>query len=562
MLYLLGRAPLGSIKLPRGRCASKSSLVAAQRAIILGVESSCDDTCVAILSSPIVDGRVQLDGTTVLADVAASQHALHTAAGGVVPHFAARAHATQLPRVYAAAVALAESRLGHPLPPITAVAVTCGPGLAGCLKEGLAFARRVVAEPPAQQSLPGAPPLPPPAMLLPVHHLEAHLLVPRLRGATAAAANDCSSEAAADTDPSGAACADAHPVAFPYLVLLVSGGHSSLILARGPGDHATLATTLDDALGEAFDKVARGLQVWRHPPPPPPLQQLVSASPPIVAGLGAAQGPTLRFEAEAEDGGALVLPAAGVQAGAAAAAAAAGGGVHPPQHLGAALEVLACEGDELAYPFAVPLRNTRGAIPCAFSFSGLKSAVFRRLVDGDVRLLAPQQGGGAGGAVIDVASRASVADAAASFQRCAAAHVADQVTRAAAFCALEALLGRGPAVETLVVCGGVAANANLRAAIVGAAPSAGISRVVFPHARLCVDNGVMVAWAGVERLAAAGAGAAVPLSAKGGLTFPWAAVGAEEVAALDFDSGWALGTAPPTRPIAPKEAAAGVTGTT
>lgn len=461
-----------------------------RRAIVIGIETSCDDTCVAVLSAPVVCGRVQLAGTAVLAHAAASQHALHAAAGGVVPHFAARAHVEQLPRVHAAAVALAERRLGggRSLPPPAAIAVTCGPGLAGCLKAGLVFARALAVARGA------ARPLSPPPLLLPVHHLEAHLLVPRL----------CSSSSNL-------------PLPFPYLVLLVSGGHTALVLARGPADYATLATTLDDSLGEAFDKVARGLQVWRHPPRP-------------VAAAAAAAPPRAQT---AWSGPELHLSEGGSGAGGAG-------------HLGAQLEALAREGDERAFPLSVPLRNTRGALPCAFSFSGLKSAMHRLL------LTAPARSSGEAGS-IDLASRAAVAGAAASFQRCVAGHLVDQLSRAVDYCALQAALGLGPPVDTLVVCGGVASNAYLRDVLTASAPGIGLARVVFPPAPYCVDNGVMVAWAGLELLAAVeglGGGGAHPTAdrpARRGLSFPWAALGETEAVALDFDAGWALGDPPPTR---------------
>lgn len=507
-----------------------------RRVVVIGIETSCDDTCVSILSVPVISGKLQRAGTVVLADVAASQHRLNATAGGVVPHFAARAHASQLPRVYAAAVSLAERSLrlgsGLTLPTPAVIAVTCGPGLAGCLREGLEFAKGISASPPSVQ---GSARAPPPAVMS-VHHLEAHLLVPRM----------------------GSPAPGQPPLEFPYLVLLVSGGHSSLILARGVGLYDTLASTLDDALGEAFDKVARGLEVWRHPPRVTAHAQLQARSEPPSE----------------QDGRTLRVDGSGSEASAGWGTPTARG-PHPSStplsHLGAQLEALALEGDERTYPFSVPLLNTRGAIPCAFSFAGLKSAV-HRLIDASGSPRAHRlQNAAREVPAIDVTSRASVADAAAAFQRCVASHLIDQLDRASNYCALQAQLGLGPRVETLVVCGGVAANAFLRGALEEAAPAMGLTRVAYPPAALCVDNGVMVAWTAVERLAAAAegalcqdtlaldAGSAQLLSSEERLStrawgvlplavrHPWLARGQDEVASLDFDASWQLGADPPIR---------------
>ncbi len=172
---------------------------------ILGLESSCDDTAAAVV-------RVEADGRAeILASIVAGQAELHAAFGGVVPEIAARAHVEKLD--LCAEQALAEAGLG--LGDLDAVAVTAGPGLIGGVLAGVMFAKGLA----AGAGLP----------LVGVNHLAGHALTPRL------------------TD--GAA--------FPYLMLLVSGGHCQFLIARGGEDFTRLGGTIDDAPGEAFDKAAR-----------------------------------------------------------------------------------------------------------------------------------------------------------------------------------------------------------------------------------------------------------------------------------------------------------------
>ncbi len=170
--------------------------------VVLGIESSCDETAVAL----VTDGRV------ILAERIASQEAEHAPYGGVVPEIAARAHAERLaPMIY---TVLAEA--GISLGEVDAIAATAGPGLIGGVMVGLVSAK----------ALAMASDTP----LLAINHLEGHALSPRL--------------------------ADAQ-LAFPYLLLLVSGGHCQILLVEGVGEYRRLATTIDDALGEAFDKTAK-----------------------------------------------------------------------------------------------------------------------------------------------------------------------------------------------------------------------------------------------------------------------------------------------------------------
>lgn len=182
------------------------------QATILGIETSCDETAAAIVVRDAA-GR-----GTILANVVRSQLDEHAVFGGVVPELAARAHVTYLDHL----IDQACREAGVPLEQVDAIAATAGPGLIGGVLVGLTTAKAIAA------AL-GKP-------LLAVNHLEGHALTARL------------------TDG----------VAFPYLMLLVSGGHSQFVLVRGVGDYQRWGTTIDDALGEAFDKVAKLLSLG-HP---------------------------------------------------------------------------------------------------------------------------------------------------------------------------------------------------------------------------------------------------------------------------------------------------------
>ena len=311
--------------------------------LVLGIESSCDETAAALVTA---DRRI-------LAQRIASQDEAHRPFGGVVPEIAARAHAERLTPLIAATLADAGLALGD----VDAIAATAGPGLIGGVMVGLVSAKALAmaADRP----------------LLAINHLEGHALSPRL------------------ADPE---------LGFPYLLLLVSGGHCQLLVVGGPGRYRRLGTTIDDALGEAFDKTAK------------------------VLGLGYPGGP--------------------------------------------AVERLAAAGD--ARKVALP-RPLLGTAEPHFSFAGLKSAVLR----------AKEAGGHAD------------ADIAAAFQQAAVDCVIDRTHRAVALA--------GP-VTALVVAGGVAANAAVRAALEQLARDHAL-RFVAPPLGLCTDNAAMIAWAGLERLA-------------------------------------------------------------
>ncbi|MBC2665651.1 tRNA (adenosine(37)-N6)-threonylcarbamoyltransferase complex transferase subunit TsaD [Novosphingobium flavum] len=170
--------------------------------LVLGIESSCDETAAALVTPDRV----------IVAQRIASQDDAHRPYGGVVPEIAARAHAERLTPLIAATLADA----GKTLADVDAIAATAGPGLIGGVMVGLVTAKAL--------AMAGGKPL------LAINHLEGHALSPRL------------------ADPT---------LAFPYLLLLASGGHCQLLLVEGVGQYRRLATTIDDALGEAFDKTAK-----------------------------------------------------------------------------------------------------------------------------------------------------------------------------------------------------------------------------------------------------------------------------------------------------------------
>ncbi len=311
--------------------------------LILGIESSCDETAAAL-----VTGDRQ-----ILAHRLAGQEAEHAPYGGVVPEIAARAHVEALIPLVEAALHDAGKTLGD----LDAIAATAGPGLIGGVMVGLVTAK-------ALAHAAGKP-------LIAVNHLEGHALSARL------------------SDPD---------LDFPFLLLLVSGGHCQLLAVEGVGSYRRLATTIDDAAGEAFDKTAK------------------------LLGLGFPGGP--------------------------------------------AVEQAARDGDARAVPLPRPLM---GSAEPHFSFAGLKSAVLRARDTGIY----------------------SAPDIAASFQAAVVDCLVDRTARA---------IGRMPDATALVVAGGVAANASVRAGLTSLATSHGL-RFVAPPLWLCTDNAAMIGWAGAERFA-------------------------------------------------------------
>ncbi len=323
---------------------------------VLGIESSCDDTAAAVLAP---DGRI-------LAERVLSQLADHAAFGGVVPEIAARAHLAALGPLVTEALREAGVRFAD----LGAIAATAGPGLIGGLLVGSGFAKGA--------ALAARKPY------LAINHLEAHALTARLPGLAEAAPE------------------------FPYLLLLVSGGHCQCVAVQSVGSYARLGSTLDDAVGEAFDKVAK------------------------LLGLPYPGGPPL--------------------------------------------EALATQGDAAAVDLPRPMLGRPG---CDFSFSGLKTAVAQRVAALGSAALPHQQ----------------AADIAAAFQAAVADIMADRLAHARAML---------PAATAVVIAGGVAANATLRARLATLVRGWSLP-LIAPPQRLCTDNAVMVAWAAIERLRVGGA---------------------------------------------------------
>lgn len=179
----------------------------------LGIETSCDETAVAVVERA-PDGLYQ-----VLAESLYSQISEHQAYGGVVPEIAARAHVEAISHHYHACMAALLRDHGLGLADLDGIAATSGPGLIGGVMVGLSFAKGLA----LMQNL----------KLYGINHLEGHALSALLSG----------------------------QVRFPYVLLLVSGGHSQILIVKGVGDYQRLATTIDDAVGEAFDKTAKILNL-------------------------------------------------------------------------------------------------------------------------------------------------------------------------------------------------------------------------------------------------------------------------------------------------------------
>jgi len=322
---------------------------------ILGIETSCDET-----AASVVRGTAPGPGE-ILSNIVFSQIEAHAPYGGVVPVIASRAHLEILDGVIEPA--LGQAKIGFA--DLDGIAATAGPGLIGGVMVGLTTAKAL--------ALGSGKPL------IAVNHLMGHALTARLT----------------------------HGVEFPFLLLLVSGGHCQLVGVGGTEDFRLYGSTIDDAVGEAFDKTAK------------------------ILGLPYPGGP--------------------------------------------AVEDAAKHGNPKAYDLPRPMKGRAGA---DFSFSGLKTAV-RQLAD---------------------TPALSVEDVSASFQ----AAVID-ILRDRCRIAIERFRGDFPGASMMVVAGGVAANQAIGTALAQMCREEGFVLRV-PPPRLCTDNAAMIAWAGVERLAARGQG--------------------------------------------------------
>jgi N6-L-threonylcarbamoyladenine synthase len=327
---------------------------------ILGIETSCDETAAAVVE----------DAQRVLSSVVSSQVDLHARYGGVVPEVASRAHVELLTPVVAQALVEAGLDDVH----VDAVGATVGPGLIGALLVGVSAAKALA----LVWDVP----------FVAVNHLEAHLYAGFLE--------------------------DPH-LELPVVVLLVSGGHTMLVLMEGHGRYRLLGSTLDDAAGEAFDKVARYL------------------------GLSYPGGPAIDHEAMSGDPKAIAFPRA-----------------------------LLAEGYD-------------------FSFSGLKTSVVNHVRRN------PQ---------------VTTADVAASFQQAVVDVLVTKARRAVA----------EHGAKGLVLAGGVAANSQLREAVLDACMADGVHPFLPSHA-MCTDNAAMVAAAAWWRLRSDGP-SPLDTGAQAGLRLP------------------------------------------
>ncbi|MDD2522970.1 MAG: tRNA (adenosine(37)-N6)-threonylcarbamoyltransferase complex transferase subunit TsaD [Anaerolineaceae bacterium] len=315
---------------------------------VLGIESSCDETAAAIVEG----GRV------ILSSVIASQVDLHAQFGGVYPELASREHVRAIHAVVNEALQQAHMQMGD----LDAIAVTRGPGLAGSLVVGVNMAKALA----LSAELP----------IIGVNHLEGHLYSAWLYPA----------DSKAGPEPE-----------FPLVALLVSGGHTELILMKGHLDYETLGNTADDAAGEAFDKVARLLD------------------------LAYPGGPSIQKAAQT--------------------------------------------GNPRAFNFP----KARLDSPWDFSFSGLKTAVLRKVED-----------------YKNTNKKLPVADIAASFQQAVVETLYEKTIAAA----------EEYKAKDIIVAGGVSANRALREAFRVQTRF----RVHIPHINLCTDNAAMIAAAAYRHL--------------------------------------------------------------
>ncbi|CDO97705.1 unnamed protein product [Coffea canephora] len=329
--------------------------------VILGIETSCDDTAAAVVRS----------SGEILSQVVASQADLLARYGGVAPKMAEQAHAQVIDQVVQEALDKAQLTEKE----LTAVAVTIGPGLSLCLRVGVQKARKIA----GRLNLP----------IVGVHHMEAHALVARLVE---------------------------KKLQFPFLALLISGGHNLLVLARDLGHYIQLGTTVDDAIGEAYDKTAKWL------------------------------------------------------------------GLDMRRSGGPAIEELAHEGDAEAVKFRVPMKQHKD---CNFSYAGLKNQVRLEIEAQNINAEIPISSASSE----DRGARANIA---ASFQRVAVLHLEEKCQRA-----IEWALKIEPSVKYLVASGGVASNKFVRSRL-NQVVERNALQLLCPPPSLCTDNGVMIAWTGVE----------------------------------------------------------------
>ncbi|XP_062539281.1 probable tRNA N6-adenosine threonylcarbamoyltransferase, mitochondrial [Armigeres subalbatus] len=349
---------------------SRNSSDEALRPYILGIETSCDDSGSAIVSS---NGKI-------LGDCIYSQQNSHLKFGGIIPPVAQDFHRLHIHNVVQQT--FRSSNMDGTQ--IDAIAVTNRPGLPLSLLVGLRYAKWLA----RKYHKP----------IIPIHHMEAHALMVRMT----------------------------HKVSFPFLCILISGGHSLLTLVKDISQFYLLGETLDDAPGEAFDKIARRLKLRNLPE---------------FAWLS---------------GGRSIEQAAKLSK------------------------------DPRKYDFPLPLSHYRD---CQFSFAGLKNTATRHILQQEEALDLPPD------AVLP-----DYQDFSAGFLNAAARHIAQRTRRAIRFCENEQLISSTDP-KFIVVSGGVACNDTIFQTVSDMAESLGYT-TVRPERQHCTDNGVMIAWNGVEKFLA------------------------------------------------------------
>ncbi|HSQ97783.1 MAG TPA: tRNA (adenosine(37)-N6)-threonylcarbamoyltransferase complex transferase subunit TsaD [Rickettsiales bacterium] len=334
---------------------------------VLGIESSCDETAIAIVN----------DNKEILSNVVVSQIDIHKVFGGVIPEIASRNHLDIIDKI----VLKALNDAGLKFEDLDAISATCGPGLMGGLIVGAITGQTLA-------SIFDKP-------FIPVNHLEGHVLTSRLT----------------------------NNLEFPFLIFLISGGHSQILLAKGVGDYEKIGDTIDDSLGECFDKVAQML------------------------GLEYPGGPKI--------------------------------------------ENLAEHGDENRFKFVKPLIDAIGKGRSVennfnFSFSGLKTAVRREVekltgMDYNYEISHTKL------------SQKDICDISASFQKTIVDILKDRFKNVVQY-----LEKQDTKLDKLIFAGGVSANQYIKNNMIKYCKNFGFD-IVSPPLKLCTDNGVMIAWAGLEK---------------------------------------------------------------
>ncbi|CAG9838681.1 unnamed protein product [Diabrotica balteata] len=338
-----------------------------KRGVILGIETSCDDTGCAIVDT---DGNI-------LGEALNSQHLIHLNNGGIIPPIAQDLHRKNIEKVVTKAIQNANISFAD----IDAIATTVKPGLPLSLLIGTKYGKHLC----RKYNKP----------FMPIHHMEAHALTARMHDKS---------------------------IEFPFLVLLISGGHCLLVVAESVDKFLLLGETIDDAPGETFDKMARRMKLKN-------------------------------------------IPKYSTLSG------------------GQAIELAATKADNpLAYKFTIPLLMYKN---CNFSFAGIKNQLLLQLQREEKEKEVPADG------IIP-----GVDNLCASFQLVVTRHICHRVQRAMEYVFMKKLIP--PDKQTLVVSGGAACNNFIAKGLSMVCDEVGY-KLVRPPPKLCTDNGVMIAWNGVER---------------------------------------------------------------